>query len=74
MYVILCLKGSETMSYSESQKKATMKYMQKLKRIPIDIKPELYNLYKYNADKLGLSLRAFIIQAIEEKIARDSNE
>lgn len=60
------------MAYSESQKNATMKYMQKLKRIPIDVKPEQYEIYKAKADSLGLSLRAFILQAIDEKIERDS--
>ncbi len=60
------------MSYSESQKKATIKYMQKLKRVPFDLKPELYDYYKAHADSLGLSFRAFMIQAMDEKIKRDS--
>jgi len=66
------MKGCEHMSYSESQKKATLKYMQKLKRIPIDVKPEEYKIYKNHANKLGLSLRAFTLQAMNEKIERDS--
>ncbi len=60
------------MSYSESKKNATLKYMQKLKRIPIDLKPEQYEIYKKHADKLGISVRAFVIQAMDEKILRDS--
>lgn len=66
------LERGGTLSYSESQKNATIKYMQKLKRIPIDVKPEQYNIYKRHADNLGISVRAFVIQAMEEKIQRDS--
>jgi uncharacterized protein (DUF1778 family) len=65
------VKGDGILSYSESQKNATIKYMQKLKRIPIDVKPEKYDFYKSHADKLGLSVRAFILQAIDEKIERE---
>jgi hypothetical protein len=58
--------------YSESQKKATVKYMQKRKHVPSDLKPERYDYYNAHADSLRLSFRAFMIQARDEKIKRDS--
>lgn len=62
------------MAASKSQIKATMKYAkEKLKRIPLDVKKEEYEKYKSFAESKGLSVRGFIITAIEEKIQRDSN-
>lgn len=58
--------------YSESQKKATMKYIKnnydEIKiRVPKGKKEE----YRQHAESMGTMLTPFIIQAIEEKIACD---
>ena len=34
------------MPYNEAQKNATIKYMKKLKRIPLDVQPEQYERRK----------------------------
>lgn len=56
--------------YTESQKKAILKHAKEnLKRIPLDVKKEYYdNVIVIEAEKRGMSVRAFILQAIEEKI------
>lgn len=61
------------MSYNEKQKKYSMQYAkERLKRIPLDVKKEYYDsVIVVEAEKRGLSVRAFILQAIEEKISRD---
>jgi hypothetical protein len=60
------------MAASKSQIKATIKYAkEKLKRIPLDVKKEEYERYKAFAESKGMSVRGFIISAIEEKIERD---
>ena len=44
-----------------------------LKRIPLDVKKEYYTeVIEKEAYKRGLSIRAFILKAIEEKIERES--
>ena len=59
------------MSTSESQKKATIKYAKEnLKRVPLDVKKEDYDRIKEAAELTGKSVRAFIIDAIEEKISK----
>ncbi len=59
------------MSTSESQIKATMKYAKEnLKRVPLDIKKEEYEKYRIFAESKGMSMRGFIIEAMEEKISR----
>ena len=60
------------MSASESQIK-TIKYsMEKIKRVPLDLKKEEYEKYKSFSDSKGMSMRGFIISAMEEKMQRDS--
>ena len=56
------------MAYSEKQKEYTMKYLDKLKEVRFRVKPEDYARYKAAADQEGLSVRAFIMMAIDEKI------
>lgn len=59
------------MSTSESQTKASLKYAKEnLKRIPLDVKKDEYEKYKTIAESSGMSVRGFIIEAIEEKIER----
>lgn len=62
------------MKTSESQVKATMKYAkEKLKRIPLDVKKEYYeDVIVKEAEKRNMSIRAFILSAIDEKIRRES--
>ena len=62
------------MKTPESQIKATMKYAkEKLKRIPLDVKKDYYdNVIVAEAEKRGMSVRSFILSAIEEKIQRGS--
>ena len=55
--------------YNETSKKATMKYLDKLKEIHFRVKPEEYDRYEVAAKEAGYpSMRQFFIAAIEEKI------
>ena len=62
------------MAYNEKQKEYAMDYAKRtLKRIPLDVKKEDYeNVIVPEAEKYGLSVRAFILEAIAEKIERNS--
>lgn len=62
------------MPYDEKQKEYSIKYARKnLKRIPLDVKKEYYDkVIVVEAEKRGMSVRAFILQAIEEKISHDN--
>lgn len=61
------------MPYDEKQKEYSIKYAREnLKRIPLDVKKEYYDkVIVVEAEKRGMSVRAFILQAIEEKISHD---
>ena len=61
------------MPYDEKQKEYSIKYAREnLKRIPLDVKKEYYDkVIVVEAEKRGMSVRAFILQAIEEKISND---
>ena len=56
------------MSYTEAQKKATLKYMKKLKRIPLDVQPEQYEEIKNYADAQGKPVNTVLKEIIFEKI------
>ena len=58
------------MAYNEKQKGYALKYAKNnLKRIPLDVKKEYYDdVIVKEAEKRGMSVRGFIISAIEEKI------
>lgn len=60
--------------YTKAQKDASLKYAREnLKRIPLDVKRQYYDeVVKPEADKRGLKVRQFILQAIDEKIQRES--
>ena len=58
------------MAYNDAQKKATEKYLKSLKNIGIRVKPEDYARYSAAASASGMSLRAFVLEAVEEKIAK----
>lgn len=59
------------MAYTESQKKATTKYLQSLKEVRFRIKPEEYEQLQTFANNKGLSVRAFILQAIKHEMERE---
>ncbi len=56
--------------YTEAQKKATTEYLKKLSSISIRVKPEEAEMYKNAAKQAGISLREFIITAMNEKIEK----
>ena len=59
------------MPYDEVAKKATLKYLKKLKRIEFRVKPEDFERYEAAAKTAGYSsMRQFYIDAIEEKIKK----
>ena len=57
------------MAYSEAQKRATIKYQrEKLKRIPLDVRKEMYSIWKQAADEAGESLNGFIKEAVRARV------
>ena len=61
------------MVYNEAQKKATTKYLKKLKEIRFRVKPEDFERYKEAAEKMGYSnMRQFYLDALEEKISSNN--
>lgn len=54
--------------YTEASKKATVKYMKKLKRIPLDVQPEQYEEIKKYADEKGKPVNTILKEIIFEKI------
>lgn len=74
IYGILFIERGLVMKTPDSQIKATMKYAkEKLKRIPLDVKKDYYDeVIVAEAERRGMSVRAFILSAIEEKIERGS--
>ena len=61
------------MAYTKEQGKYSIEYAKKkLKRIPLDVQKEYYdNVIVKEAEKRKMSVRAFILSAIEEKIEKD---
>lgn len=61
------------MAYTEAGKRATMKYMKEnYDRIEIKVSRGTKEQYKFEAAKVGLSLNAFVVQAIENEIIRNN--
>lgn len=56
------------MAYSEASKRATIKYMKKLKRVPLDMQWEQYNRLKAYCDHIGKPVNTFIKEVLFEKI------
>jgi predicted HicB family RNase H-like nuclease len=56
------------MAYSEAQKKATLKYREKVDivKLTVDMKREEREKYKVQAAEHGMSLSAYIIHLLEE--------
>lgn len=59
--------------YTDAQKKASQKYQQTLSSMSIRIKSDEYQRYKEAASSAGMSLREFILVALDEKIERMNN-
>ena len=59
------------MPYTEAQKIATRNYLRSLKSLSIRISEEDYRKFSSAAKKANMSLRAYVMQSIEEKIARE---
>ena len=57
--------------YTDAQKEATAKYQKTLASLSIRIKKEEYEKYKEAAAAAKMSLREFIISALNDKISRD---
>lgn len=57
--------------YTDAQKEATKKYLNKLKNLSIRVKPEEAEKFKQEASKRNMSLRAFILSSVNEKIERE---
>lgn len=60
--------------YTDAQRRATDNYNKTLKNIGIRVKPEIYNKIKNAADAANLSIRAYLLQAVEEKINKDQHK
>lgn len=58
-------------AYTDAQAKATKKYLDKLSSISIRVKEEDKERYDKAAKKAGMSLRAFLLTSMDEKIDRD---
>ena len=54
--------------YTEASKKATVKYMKKLKRIPVDVQMEQYNAIKKYANEKGKPVNTVLKEIIFEKV------
>lgn len=54
--------------YNDSARKATVKYMKKLKRIPLDVQQEQYKKIKAYADSQGKPVNTVLKEIIFEKV------
>ena len=64
----------DTMPYSESQKKATMKYMEKAHdRLELQLKKGMKEVYRAQAAAHGMSLNAYIISLLEADAEKKSD-
>lgn len=58
-------------TYTEARARAVKKYLDNIAECRVRVSEEDKERYKRAAKKAELSLNAYIIQAIEEKIARE---
>ena len=56
------------MATSQAQRRAVRKYQAKRKRISLEIEKKIYPVWKSSADNLGISLTAFIKEAVYARI------
>ena len=57
--------------YTEAQARATKKYLSNIGEYKLRVSKEDKERYMTVAKEAGMSLNAYIIQAIEEKISKD---
>ena len=62
------------MPYTEASKRATLKYMKKLKRIPLDMQIPQYSRLKEYCDHKGKPVNTVIKEIIFEKIDSEMGE
>lgn len=61
------------MAYTEAGKRATIKYVKEnYDRLDLKMAKGKKEQYKLEATKVGLSLNAFVVQAIENEIIRNN--
>lgn len=64
----------DRMAYSEAQKKATMKYMEKTyDRLELQLKKGMKEVYRAQAKEHGMSLNAYIISLLEADAKKDTD-
>ena len=55
--------------YSESQKRATLKYLEKnYTKITLSVRKEIKERYAAEAEKRGLNLTQFVLSCVEKEI------
>lgn len=59
------------MAYTEAQKRASMKYQKGLKELKFRIKPEEYERIAEAAKNAETSVRAYCLDAINEKMEKE---
>lgn len=60
--------------YTEAQAAATKKYLKNIGEYKLRVSKEEKEKYMDHAKSCGMSLNAFIIQAVNEKIEREAGE
>jgi predicted HicB family RNase H-like nuclease len=66
---VIKYKEDLNMSYTEAQKKASIKYIsQKTDDIRLRVPKGLKDKYKYEAEKRGISMTQFIVNCVEKEI------
>jgi predicted HicB family RNase H-like nuclease len=66
---VIKYKEDLNMSYTEAQKKASIKYIsQKTDDIRLRVPKGLKDKYKYEAEKRGISMTQFIVNCVEKEL------
>lgn len=68
MDIFVHILSSRNKMYNDSARKATVKYMKKLKRIPLDVQQEQYEKIKAYADSQGKPVNTVLKEIIFEKV------
>lgn len=61
-------------TYNETTKRATRKYLQSVDRIGLTMKPGRKAMIKEAADREGISVNEFCVRAIENALPKDLRE
>ena len=69
--VVVCYKRGDVMAYTKEGYEAAKKYKsEKIKRVPLDMQKEDYDVLKATADGMGEKVNEFIKKAIKERLDR----